>query len=298
MKKPVIFEGSAIAVVTPFTEDLKKIDYAEFEKIINHQIENGTDAIVVCGTTGEGSTLSHEEHVNAMKFCVDTVAKRVPVIAGTGSNDTFYAVELSNEAESVGVDGLLMVTPYYNKTSQSGLIEHYNYIADRVSAPIILYNVPSRTGMTIKPETYYELSKMSNIVATKEASGDISAIAQIAALCGDNLDIYSGNDDQVTAIMSLGGKGVISVLSNVCPKVAHDIPTLYLEGKYEESRKLQLEYLDLCDAMFCDVNPIPVKEAMNMLGWKVGRCRMPLGQMSDAAKATLYNALKKHDLVK
>ena len=298
MKKPVIFEGSAIAIVTPFTEDLKKIDYSEFEKIINHQIENGTDAIVVCGTTGEGSTLSHEEHVNAIKFCVDTVAKRVPVIAGTGSNDTFYAVELSNEAESVGVDGLLMVTPYYNKTSQSGLIEHYNYIADRVSAPIILYNVPSRTGMTIKPETYVELAKHERIVATKEACGDISMIQKVAALCGDSLTIYSGNDDQILPVMALGGKGVISVLSHVAPRVAHDIARKYLDGDVEGSRKLQLEYLDLCDAMFCDVNPIPVKEAMNMLGWKVGRCRMPLGQMSDAAKATLYNALKKHDLVK
>ena len=298
MKKPVIFEGSAIAIVTPFTEDLKKIDYAEFEKIINHQIDNGTDAIVVCGTTGEGSTLSHDEHVNAMKFCVDTVAKRVPVIAGTGSNDTFYAVELSNEAESVGVDGLLMVTPYYNKTSQSGLIEHYNYIADRVSAPIILYNVPSRTGMTIKPETYVELAKHERIVATKEACGDISMIQKVAALCGDSLTIYSGNDDQILPVMALGGKGVISVLSHVAPRVAHDIARKYLDGDVEGSRKLQLEYLDLCDALFCDVNPIPVKEAMNMLGWKVGRCRMPLGQMSDAAKATLYNALKKHDLVK
>ena len=233
-----------------------------------------------------------------MKFCVDTVAKRVPVIAGTGSNDTFYAVELSNEAESVGVDGLLMVTPYYNKTSQSGLIEHYNYIADRVSAPIILYNVPSRTGMTIKPETYLELAKHERIVATKEACGDISMIQKVAALCGDSLTIYSGNDDQILPVMALGGKGVISVLSHVAPRVAHDIARKYLDGDVEGSRKLQLEYLDLCDALFCDVNPIPVKEAMNMLGWKVGRCRMPLGQMSDAAKATLYNALKKHDLVK
>lgn len=298
MKKPVIFEGSAIAVVTPFTEDLKKIDYAEFERIINYQIENGTDAIVVCGTTGEGSTLSHEEHVNAMKFCVDVTAKRVPVIAGTGSNDTFYAVELSNEAESVGVDGLLMVTPYYNKTSQSGLIEHYNYIADRVSAPIILYNVPSRTGMTIKPETYVELAKHERIVATKEACGDISMIQKVAALCGDSLTIYSGNDDQILPVMALGGKGVISVLSHVAPRVAHDIARKYLDGDVAGSRDLQLEYLDLCDALFCDVNPIPVKEAMNMCGWNVGRCRMPLGQMSEAAKTTLYNALKKHDLVK
>lgn len=297
MKKKVIFEGSAIAIITPFTEDLKKIDYDKFEKIINYQIENGTDAIVVCGTTGEGSTLSNEEHINAMKFCVDVTAKRVPVIAGTGSNDTFYAVELSNEAESVGVDGLLMVTPYYNKTSQSGLIEHYNYIADRVSAPIILYNVPSRTGMTIKPETYVELAKHERIVATKEACGDISFIQKIAALCGDSLTIYSGNDDQILPIMALGGKGVISVLSHVAPIVAHDIARKYLDGDVEGSRKLQLEYLDLCNALFCDVNPIPVKEAMNMCGWDVGRCRMPLGVMNDSTKATLYNALKAHNLV-
>lgn len=298
MKKKVIFEGSAIAIITPFTEDLKKIDFDKFEKIINYQIDNGTDAIVVCGTTGEGSTLSHKEHSEAMKFCVDVVNKRVPVIAGTGSNDTFYAVELSNEAEKYGVDGLLMVTPYYNKTSQSGLIEHYNYIADRVSAPIILYNVPSRTGMTIKPETYVELAKHERIVATKEACGDISEIAKVAALCGDSLAIYSGNDDQILPIMSLGGKGVISVLSHVAPGVAHNIVKKYIDGDVAASRELQLEYLDLCNALFCDVNPIPVKEAMNMCGWDVGRCRMPLGQMNDAAKATLYNALKKHNLAK
>ncbi len=296
MKKKVIFEGSAIAIITPFTEDLKKIDYDKFEKIINYQIENGTDAIVVCGTTGEGSTLSNEEHINAMKFCVDVVDKRVPVIAGTGSNDTFYAVELSNEAEKVGVDGLLMVTPYYNKTSQSGLIEHYNYIADRVSAPIILYHVPSRTGMTIKPETYYELAKHERIVATKEACGNISEIEKTAALCGDSLTIYSGNDDQILPIMALGGKGVISVLSHVAPTVAHNIARMYLDGDVEGSRKLQLEYLDLCNALFLDVNPIPVKEAMNMMGWNVGRCRMPLGQMSEAQKANLLSVLKRHDL--
>lgn len=298
MKKKVLFEGSAIAIITPFTEDLKKIDYDKFEKIINDQIANGTDAIVVCGTTGEGSTLSHEEHTAAMKFCVDVVGKRVPVIAGTGSNDTFYAVELSNEAEKAGVDGLLMVTPYYNKTSQSGLIEHYNYIADRVSTPIILYHVPSRTGMTIKPETYYELAKHERIVATKEACGNISEIAKTAALCGDSLTIYSGNDDQIAPLMSLGAKGVISVLSHVAPRVTHDIVRKYLDGDVEGSRNLQLEYLDLCNALFCDVNPIPVKEAMNMCGWDVGRCRMPLGQMSEAGKATLYAALKNHNLVK
>lgn len=296
MKKKVIFEGSAIAIITPFTEDLKSIDFKKFEEIINYQIDNGTDAIVVCGTTGEGSTLSHKEHMEAMKFCVDVTANRVPVIAGTGSNDTFYAVELSNEAEKVGVDGLLMVTPYYNKTSQSGLIEHYNYIADRVSAPIILYNVPSRTGMQIKPETYYELAKHERIVATKEACGDISLIEKTISLCGDSLTVYSGNDDQILPIMAIGGKGVISVLSHVAPKVAHDIAKKYLDGDVIGSRNLQLEYLELCNALFCDVNPIPVKEAMNMCGWNVGRCRMPLGQMNDASKAILRAALEKHGL--
>ena len=298
MKKKVLFEGSAVAVITPFTEDLKRIDYDKFEEIINFQIENGTDAIVVCGTTGEASTLTHEEHTEAIKFCVDVTSKRVPVIAGTGSNDTYYAVELSNEAEKAGVDGLLLVTPYYNKTSQSGLIEHYNYIADRVSSPMILYNVPSRTGMAIKPETYAELAKHERIVAAKEACGNISEIAKTAALCGESLTLYSGNDDQIVPIMSLGGKGVISVLSHVAPKVAHDIARKYLDGDVTGSMKLQLEYLDLCNALFCDVNPIPVKEAMNMCGMNVGRCRMPLGTMSEAGKAALRKALANHNLVK
>lgn len=295
--KNTIFTGAGVAIVTPFTED-NKVNFEELGRIIEDQIENGTDAIVICGTTGEGSTLTHEEHAETIDFAVRQTAKRIPVIAGTGSNDTDYAVKLSNEAEKSGVDGLLMVTPYYNKTSQAGLIKQYEYINDRVSTPIILYNVPSRTGMTIKPETYFELSKLKNIVATKEASGDISAVAQIAALCGDNLDIYSGNDDQVTALMSLGGKGVISVLSNVAPKIAHDIPTLYLNGDYEGSRNLQLEWLDLCNDLFVDVNPIPVKEAMNMIGWNVGNVRMPLVPMNDAARAKLRATLERHGLIK
>ncbi|MBR6620502.1 MAG: 4-hydroxy-tetrahydrodipicolinate synthase [Clostridia bacterium] len=295
--KKTIFTGAGVAIVTPFTED-NKVNFDELGRIIDNQIENGTDAIVICGTTGEGSTLTHEEHAEAIDFAVKHTAKRIPVIAGTGSNDTAYAVKLSNEAEKSGVDGLLMVTPYYNKTSQEGLIKQYEYINERVSTPIILYNVPSRTGMTIKPETYLELSKLSNIVATKEASGDISAVAKIAVLCGDNLDIYSGNDDQITAIMSLGGKGVISVLSNVAPKVAHDIAALYLKGECEASRKLQLEYLDLCNDLFVDVNPIPVKEAMNMIGWNVGEVRMPLVPMNPAAKAKLRATLERHGLVK
>ena len=295
--KNTIFTGAGVAIVTPFTDD-NKVNFEELGRIIDDQIENGTDAIVICGTTGEGSTLTHEEHAETIDFAVKYTAKRIPVIAGTGSNDTDYAVKLSNEAEKSGVDGLLMVTPYYNKTSQAGLIKQYEYINDRVSTPIVLYNVPSRTGMTIKPETYLELSKFKNIVATKEASGDISAVAQIAALCGDNLDIYSGNDDQVTAIMSLGGKGVISVLSNVAPKIAHDIPTLYLNGDYEGSRKLQLEWLDLCNDLFVDVNPIPVKEAMNMIGWNVGNVRMPLVPMNEAARAKLRATLDRHGLIK
>ena len=294
--KKTIFTGAGVAIVTPFTDD-NKVNYDELGRIIDNQIENGTDAIIICGTTGEGSTLSHEEHAATIDFAVKHTAKRIPVIAGTGSNDTEYAVKLSNEAEKSGVDGLLMVTPYYNKTSQAGLVKHYEYIDHRVSTPIILYNVPSRTGMTIKPETYLELSKLNNIVATKEASGDISAVAKIAALCGDNLDIYSGNDDQITAIMSLGGKGVISVLSNVAPKVAHDIAALYLKGECEASRKLQLEYLDLCNDLFVDVNPIPVKEAMAMMGWKVGEVRMPLAPMSEAARAKLAATIKRHGLI-
>ncbi len=295
--KKTIFTGAGVAIVTPFTED-NKVNFDELGRIIDNQIENGTDAIIICGTTGEGSTLTHEEHAEAIDFAVKHTAKRIPVIAGTGSNDTAYAVKLSNEAEKSGVDGLLMVTPYYNKTSQEGLIRQYEYINDRVSTPIILYNVPSRTGMTIKPETYAELAKFSNIVATKEASGDISAVAKIAALCGDELDIYSGNDDQITAIMALGGKGVISVLSNVAPKVAHDIAALYLNGECEASRKLQLEYLDLCNDLFVDVNPIPVKEAMNMIGWNVGEVRMPLAPMNAASREKLRATLARHGLIK
>ncbi|HOA33452.1 MAG TPA: 4-hydroxy-tetrahydrodipicolinate synthase [Clostridiales bacterium] len=295
--KDLLFTGSGVAIVTPFTEDGREIDFPMLEKLINFQIENHTDAIIICGTTGEGSTLTHEEHAAAIDFAVKVVAGRVPVIAGTGSNDTEYAVKLSNEAERSGVDGLLMVTPYYNKTSQDGLIEHYNYIADRVSTPIILYNVPSRTGLDIKPSTYLELSKHKRIVAAKEANGNISAIAQTAALCGDNLHIYSGNDDQILAIMAHGGKGVISVLANVVPKAAHDIAAAYLEGDVERSRKLQFEYLDLCNDLFIDVNPIPVKEALNMMGFKVGPCRRPLAPLSKANREKLAATLKKHNLI-
>ena len=294
--KPVVFTGAGVAIITPFNED-GSVNYESFANIIEYQIKNGTDAIVVCGTTGESATLNHEDHINVIKYCVDVTNHRIPVIAGTGSNDTDYAVRLSNDAEKCGVDALLMVTPYYNKTSQRGLVAHYNYVADRVSKPIILYNVPSRTGVNILPETYAQLAQHERIVAVKEANGNVSAIVKTAALCGDNLTIYSGDDDQATAIMSLGGKGVISVLSNVAPKAAHDIVQKYLDGDPAESLRLQIEWLDLCNALFSDVNPIPVKEAMNMMGFNAGPCRLPLYEMDKASKEKLYSVLKKHNLV-
>ena len=296
MKKP-IFTGAGVAIVTPFMGEDLKINFPLFEEIIENQIANGTDAIVVCGTTGEKSTLVYDEHVEAIKFTVEAVGGRIPVIAGTGSNDTVHAVKLSNDAEAMGVDGLLMVTPYYNKASQDGLIESYTYIHNRVSTPIILYNVPSRTGVTIKPETYLELSKLPLINGAKEASGDISHLAQCMALCGDELNFYSGNDDQITAFTALGAKGVISVLSNVAPRLAHDIAMLGIERKTAESAKLQLEYIDLCNALFCDVNPIPVKAAMCMMGQDVGRCRMPLSPLNQKNEALLRSVLKKHNMI-
>ena len=294
--KQTVFTGAGGAIVTPFTPDLKE-NFDKLAEILEDQIANKTDAVVICGTTGEGATLSNDEHIETVRFTVEVVNHRIPVIAGTGSNDTEYAVQLSNECEKAGVDALLSVTPYYNKTSQRGLVQHYNYIADRVSAPIILYNVPSRTGVNIKPETYYEISRHPRIVATKEANGDVAALAQTRALCGDALDVYSGNDDEITSFMSLGAKGVISVLSNVAPKIAHDIAAKYLEGDYIGSRDLQLEYLDLCKALFLDVNPIAVKEAMNLMGMDVGECRLPLYKMTDDARETLKAALARHGLI-
>ncbi len=295
--KTVPFTGSGVAIVTPYTEGCEKINYPLLGKLIDNQIAGGTDAIVITGTTGESPVLTHEEHAEEIRFAVEHVNHRVPVIAGTGSNDTAYAVKLSNEAEAAGADALLMVTPYYNKTSQDGLIEHFNFVADRVSTPIILYNVPSRTGLNILPATYLELSKHKNIVATKEANGDISSVAKTKALCGDNLAIYSGNDDQILAIMAHGGKGVISVLANILPKVAHDIASEYLAGNTKRSFELQMEYLDLCNDLFIDVNPVPVKAAMCMMGIDVGRCRMPLPEMSEANKAKLAVVLRKHGLI-
>ena len=296
MKKP-IFTGAGVAIVTPFEGEDLKINFSLFEEIIENQIQNGTDALVVCGTTGEKSTLVYDEHVEAIRTAVKVSAGRVPVIAGTGSNDTKHAVMLSNDAEQCGVDGLLMVTPYYNKASQDGLIESYTYIEKRVSTPIIVYNVPSRTGVNIKPETYLELSKLPLINGVKEASGDISAFAKTVALCGDSLNFYSGNDDQITVFAALGAKGVISVLSNIAPRLTHDIAQLAIDGDIKRSAQLQLEYIDLCNALFCDVNPIPVKAAMCMMGIDVGRCRMPLSPLNKANEELLRAVLKKHNMI-
>ena len=294
--KKTIFTGAGVAIVTPMYED-GSVNFDAYADLIEFQIENKVDAIISCGTTGESSTLSDEEHLAVIKFAIEQTAGRVPVIAGTGSNDTKYAIQLSSEAQRLGADGLLLVTPYYNKTSQRGLIAHFGAIAEAVDVPLILYSVQSRTGVNIAPETAFALSKYENIVAIKEASGNISQVAKIRALCGDDLDVYSGNDDQIVPLLSLGGKGVISVLSNVAPEVAHNICQYYFDGKIEESMKLQLEYLDLCNDLFIDVNPIPVKEALNMMGMNAGPCRMPLFEMTDAAKEKLATTMAKHGLL-
>lgn len=296
MKKR-IFTGCATALVTPFNDDCS-VNYPRFRSLIEEQIEGGVDALVICGTTGESATLDNDEHIKVLEEAVATAKGRVPIIAGTGSNDTMYAAQLSQHAESLGVDGLLMVTPYYNKTSQNGLINHYFYVADRVKTPIILYNVPSRTGTAIKPETYKELSKHENIVAIKEANGDISSIAKTMSLCQGDLDLYSGNDDEIVPIMSLGGIGVISVLSNILPRETHNICEEFLKGNVEKARDMQLKYVSLINALFSDVNPIPVKEAMNMMELGMGPLRMPLAPMTDSARAALREELKKHGLVK
>lgn len=294
--KKIIFKGAGVAIVTPMLNN-EEINYEELKRLIDFNIENGTDAIIITGTTGESATLTDEEHKQAIKFTVDYVNKRIPVIAGTGSNDTNYAVQLSQFAEKAGADGLLIVTPYYNKTTQKGLIDHFTYIADRVNTPIILYNVPSRTGVNIKPETYLELSKHKNIVAVKEASGDISAVLKIKALCKDNLNIYSGNDDQIVPMLSLGSLGVISVLSNVAPKETSEICKSFFNGDVKRSLELQTKYLDLIDALFCEVNPIPVKTALNLMGFKVGNLRRPLVSMEESNLNTLKEALKNHNLI-
>lgn len=286
MTKKRIFTGAGVAIVTPMNAD-GSVNYEAMGQLIEQQVTGGTDAIIVCGTTGESSTLTDEEHRRVIQFTVAQVNHRIPVVAGTGSNDTAYCLELSQEAQKMGVDGLLLVTPYYNKCSQKGLIRHYLTVADAVDLPMILYSVSSRTGVNILPETLKELSKHPNIVAVKEASGSISQVAKIRHLCGDDLDVYSGNDDQIVPLLSLGGIGVISVLSNLMPKETHDICQLYFDGKVQESAALQLKLLDLINNLFSDVNPIPVKEALNMMGFPAGPCRMPLCEMDDGPREKL-----------
>lgn len=296
MKNP-IFTGAAVAIITPMHED-GTVNYEEFARFVDWQIENGTDAIVICGTTGESSTLDVDEHMAAIKWCIEYVNGRIPVIAGTGSNSTASAIEMSVEACEYGADALLLVTPYYNKTSQAGLIAHYTAIHDATDKPIILYNVPSRTGLNIKPETALELSKLPRINGIKEASGDLDQIAKVKELCGDELNIWSGNDDQIVDILDRGGLGVISVLSNVCPQETHDIVAKYLDGDKEASRALMDKYMKLAKTLFCDVNPIPVKEAVNLMGYKAGHCRMPLVDLSDENKKLMKETLEEYGLIK
>lgn len=292
-----IFKGAGVAIVTPFTQD-DKVNFEELGKMIDFQIAGGTDAIIICGTTGESSTLTHEEHDACIKFAVEHTAGRVPVIAGTGSNSTAEAIRLSTHAQNNGADALLLVTPYYNKATQKGLIQHYTAIANSVDLPIILYNVPSRTGVNILPQTAVTLAKnVKNIVAVKEASGNISQVAELAALADGCIDIYSGNDDQVVPLLSLGGVGVISVLSNVMPKLTHDMVMSYLNGDVKLSRQLQLSVMNLNKALFCEVNPIPVKEALNMMGWNAGAVRSPLCEMEPQHKKLLRKELAAMKLI-
>ncbi len=294
--KNTIFTGAAIAIITPMNAD-GSINYDVLGEMIDSQIENSTDAIVICGTTGEASTMTDAEHLDCIRFAVERVNGRVPVIAGTGSNDTAYAVKLSKEAESVGVDALLLVTPYYNKTTQNGLIAHFTAIADAVNIPIVLYNIPGRTGVNMEVATIKKLAEHRNIAAVKEASGNISYAAKLIAECGDMIDVYSGNDDMIVPLMSLGAKGVISVLSHVIPKETHMMTQYCLDNNFAEATKLQIEYLDLINNLFIEVNPIPVKEAVNMMGVNAGPCRLPLVEMTDEHKAALRASLEKHGLV-
>lgn len=295
--KGQIFTGAGTALATPFDKS-GHISWEELENLIEFQIEQGIDAIIACGTTGEAATMTAEEHLNTIQFIVEKVKGRVPVIAGTGSNDTHFCVELSLEVKKLDVDGLLLVTPYYNKTSQKGLVESFRYIADSVQMPCILYNVPSRTGCNIQPATYYELSKNPYIVACKEANGDVSSVARTMALCGDNLAVYSGEDIQTLPIMALGGKGVISVFSNALPRIMHELTAAMLSGNLETARKLNAQYLDLMDGFFLDVNPIPIKEAMCQMGLiSTNYCRLPLTTMSPEGKEKLTSLLRKHGMI-
>ena len=290
MSKKILFKGVGTAIATPFDES--GINFEEFKKLVEFQIVEGADAIIVCGTTGESSTMSTNEKEDLIRFTVDIVDKRIPVIAGTGGNNTASVIELSKYAETVGADGLLIVTPYYNKTTQEGLVKHYSEIANSVELPIILYNVPSRTGLNILPETCLELSKLENIVAIKEASGNISQVAKIAELCGDNLNIYSGNDDQIIPILSLGGLGVISVLSNIYPKFVHNMIINYLNGNCSDALLSQLNSMELINALFSEVNPIPIKKPLNILGFNFGKPRLPLVEMSEKGKGKLQKTIE------
>jgi len=294
--KKIIFKGCGTAIITPFKGE--EVNYEEFGKMIEDQIAGGVDALVVCGTTGEASTMTKEEKLKTIEFAVKIANKRVPIIAGTGGNCTKNVVEMTKEVEALGVDAALVVTPYYNKTTQRGLIEHYKVIAENTKLPIILYSVPGRTGVNILPETCLELSKIENIVAIKEASGNISQVAEIASLCGDDLNIYSGNDDQIVPILSLGGLGVISVLSNVAPKDTHDMVMSFLNGDTKTARELQLKSIGLVNVLFCEVNPIPVKEAMNMLGYNAGVPRLPLVELSEKGKELLKREILNYGLLK
>ena len=290
--KDIIFKGIGTAIATPFDE-FNNINYEEFKKLLEFQIENGVKAIIVCGTTGEASTMSKEEKQILIEYCVKVVNKRVPVIAGVGSNSTVEVIKNIKQAESVSVDGLLIVTPYYNKTTQNGLIQHYKILASETKLPIILYNVPSRTGCDIKPETYFELSKIKNIVATKEASGDISKIAKIRNVCGDNLNIYSGNDDQILPVLSLGGIGGISVFSNIMPKYAVDMVNNFFNRNIQKSIQKQIEAIPLINSLFKEVNPIPIKSALDILGFKFGKPRMPLVECSEDLKNEIKEEIVK-----
>ncbi len=294
--KQLPFKGACVAIVTPF--DDSGVNFAELGRIIDDQIANQTDAICITGTTGEAATMNDTEHRAAIKFAVEHVAGRVPVIAGTGSNDTAYAVELSRYAQSVGVTAVLLVTPYYNKCTQAGLVAHYKHIADSIDIPAIVYNVPGRTGVNIKPETYAKLAEHPRIVAAKEANGDLTSVLRTRKLCGDELAIYSGNDDQIIPILALGGAGVISVLSNVAPRDTHLICQHYFDGNVAEASRLQIDYCDLIDALFCEVNPIPVKVAMRLMGWNVGKLRMPLCEPESAHVEQIKAALRAHGLLK
>ncbi|MCI6055115.1 4-hydroxy-tetrahydrodipicolinate synthase [Dysosmobacter sp.] len=294
MREP-LFTGSGVAIVTPFTNET--VNFAALGRLLDFQLQNGTDAVIVCGTTGEATTMSYHERMRTIEFCVERVDGRVPVIAGSGSNATETAVTLSRDAERAGADGLLVVTPYYNKASQKGLIRHYTAIADAVDRPVILYDVPSRTGVTIAPETYAELAKHPNINGVKEAGGNFSNIQKTRNLCPADFSIWSGNDDETAAICMLGGRGVISVVANVLPAQMHRLTELCLANDYAAAGKLQLELKDFCDAMFCDVNPIPVKTALNLMGWEAGPLRLPLCEPDEAVTARIRRALERYGLL-